>query len=208
MTPFKHWTPPGTTGCPELGSKMNPKSKFDPVPASFVWKVYAGVTFGIVLAGVDVYLGVGSDGAKVFLGASEWSDFWFSSLVASGVVLVVLWSLITVSTICTLGVEGCTSTRRSIMWSEVGRHGVVVMAPLGAGLWKGGEGGKQCVLFAGVYAALAFVMLMTIRGEPEKREGVEGNDLVVALIGEEAGRTEREREALAPWSNYTGLRYR
>jgi sterol desaturase/sphingolipid hydroxylase (fatty acid hydroxylase superfamily) len=205
LSPFKHWTPTGTTGCPRIGSKMNPEKKFHTDPPSFAWKMYGGVTFVVVLMLVYLYLGsAASDSIRQYVSPTM-SKFWFDSALAVAITGMTLWSLTTVSCIMSLGVAGTTSTRSSIVVSEIMRHGFIVIVCVGLGMSKvDSDGGRRLLYFSGIYAVFALIMLAVIRNEPDKQPSVEGADVIVALLPNER---RREEVSVADWTWYRSSRY-
>ncbi len=211
LAPFRHWTPVRKTGgkCPSLGSKMNPKSKFDANPPTFAWKVYASAQFLIVLIGVALYLETDPNEALHDYLFPRMGDDVFLSLVGTFVFLVVLWSFSNVGSIMTLGCKGTTATRGSILFNELARHTFVCVMPLAVVIVKGLNEARDAAFFAVAYSVVNYIFLFSLRNEIDRiggtGEGFEGDeDMERAqplIVGESGG------NSVSTWTWYTHSKY-
>jgi len=211
--PFRHWTPNGAK-CPEVStkSKMNPASKFDPSPPTFRWKAYALGQFALLLMAVGVYLILDDDDAiSVFL-FPDISIAWGKVIIAATVVLVALWTLSNVSSICTLGVEGTTSTRRSLLCSEGVRHSIVLVVLLITTVLPSASttNRQNFLTVTGIYFLLNASFFLVLRTELEEEQDLASNiifaDAEAALISEENNENAKAA-GVSEWTWYTRKKY-
>ncbi|GMH57030.1 hypothetical protein TrRE_jg13150 [Triparma retinervis] len=172
--PFRHWTP-NNAKCPEVSkdSKMNPASKFDPQPPTLRWKIYAYVQFALLLFSVGVYLLFDDDEAICkFLFGPGLDVAWGKAFVAIFIVSLALWALSDVSAICTLGVKGTTSTRRSLLRSECARHTVIVLSFVICAILPDSEP-RLFFTIASLYTLFNLSSLLMLRNELDEGGGAD-----------------------------------
>merc|ERR1711871_161930 len=226
-SPLVKWTPPGGK-CPKLGSKMNPKQKFDvqPTVSHRLWTAYAVFQFIVALVLAVTYVAMNqmvlkalgllsSDKVAKHLsrvrptdgGAKPWSaEFFVQGGVGLAVFLSVLWIL-------SSGVGSAMSVsaknERRVVLLELGRHTALLAILLGLLVSNANvsPGTSAAVLlgYAAIHAAFLapiwyYRQRRTSLGDPNLNEGL----LPVQEVGPFGGTSEKSEAKLRnrgwkPW---------
>ena len=216
--PFRHWTPKNAK-CPEVSkkSKMNPMSKFDPTPPTLRWKVYALGQFTLLLVFVSLYLLFDDDDAISEFLFPDLDLGWGKAFIAITVFSVSLWTLSNVSSICTLGVEGTKSTRRSLLCSEGVRHAFILLLLIVACLVPSStsEDHRLFLTIAAFYFILDVGFFFMLRTDLEEEEEVTSNIVFAdtealiceTLIGADMDDEVVEKKGVSNWTWYGAKKY-